>query len=95
MPPTSLQGIEIARSEIVTVIGRKTSSKGREYTRVWIYVPTKVTEDTAFPFRVGDPCQIEIGEKIGEKEASLTIRPVSVARAVKEGWAKRARRSAR
>ena len=73
------------------MIGRKTSSKGREYTRVWIYVPTKVTEDTAFPFRVGDPCQIEIGEK----EASLTIRPVSVARAVKEGWAKRARRSAR
>ncbi len=71
------------------MIGRKTSSKGREYTRVWIYLPTKVTEDTAFPFRIGDPCQIEIDER----EAGLSIKPIPVARAVKEGWAKKRQRN--
>ncbi len=92
MAPTRQQGLAIARIGVGSVIGRKTSSKGKEYIRVWIYVPTKVSEDTAFPFRIGDPCQIEIDER----EARLSVRPVSVARAVKDGWTtKRARRSAR
>ena len=70
------------------MIGRKTSSKGKEYTRIWIYVPTKVSEDTAFPFGIGDPCQIEIDQE----EAALSVKPLPVSRAVKEGWAMRRRR---
>lgn len=45
----------MARSGVGSIIGRKSVSKGREYTRIWIYVPTKVQEDTAFPFEIGDP----------------------------------------
>ncbi len=50
----------MARSGVGTIIGRKSTSGGREYTRVWIYVPTKVKEDTAFLLKVGDPCLVEI-----------------------------------
>ena len=35
-----------------TIIGRKSVSKGKEYARIWVYVPTKVSEDTAFPFEL-------------------------------------------
>ncbi len=45
----------MARSGVGTIIGRKSASKGREYTRIWIYVPTKVKEDTAFPLKWGPP----------------------------------------
>ena len=61
------------------MIGRKTSSKGKEYTRIWIYVPTKVSEDTAFPFRIGDACQIEIDQE----EDALSVKPLPVSRAIK------------
>jgi hypothetical protein len=56
-------------------------SKGREYARVWIYVPTKVSEDTAFPFKIGMPCLVQIIEEKGQ----VTIKPISEKEATKLG----------
>ena len=80
-----IQGFIIAKTGVGTIIGRRSVSKGKEYVRVWIYVPTKVSEDTSFPFKIGDPCEVEIGER------HLLIRPISLDRAYKTGWAKRER----
>jgi hypothetical protein len=78
----------LARTGIGTIIGRKSVSKGKEYARIWIYVPTKVSEDTAFPFKNGVPCFIEINEDKGH----LIVQPISEKDAVKMGWRKRERR---
>jgi len=80
-------GPALARSGVGTIIGRKSSSRGREYTRIWIYVPTKVKEDTAFPFGVGDPCLVEIDEGGG----GISVRPISLEEAVRLGWRERRR----
>lgn len=69
------------------MIGRRSVSKGREYVRVWVYVPTKVSEDSAFPFKVGDPCEVEIDADT----KSLAVRPLSVKEANLRGWARRDR----
>ena len=81
----------MARTGIGTIIGRKSVSKGREYTRIWIYVPTKVSEDTAFPFKMGEPCRVEIDIKKG----CLHIKPISEKEAMELGWRKRKRREAK
>ena len=78
----------MARTGIGTVIGRKSVSKGREYARIWIYVPTKVSEDTAFPFKIGMPCLVEIDEE----KRQLVVKPMSEKEATKLGWRKRTRR---
>ena len=78
----------MARTGIGTIIGRKSISKGREYTRIWIYVPTKVSEDTAFPFKVSMPCLV----KINEEKRQLVAKPISEKEARKLGWRKRIRR---
>lgn len=78
----------MTRTGVGTIIGRKSVSKGREYTRIWIYVPTKVSEDTAFPFRMGMPCLVEIDTK----NRCLNVRPISEQEAVKLGWQRRKRR---
>ena len=78
----------LARIGVGTIIGRKSVSKGREYARIWIYVPTKVSEDTAFPFRIGMPCLVEIKEKEGQ----LLVKTISEKEATKLGWRKRIRR---
>jgi hypothetical protein len=57
-------------------------SKGHQYERIWIYVPTKVSEDTAFPFRVGDPCLIQLDLE----RRHLVIRQISRDKAVSMGW---------
>jgi hypothetical protein len=72
---------------IGTVVGRKTTADGREYTRLWIYVPNKLSQDTAFRFRVGDPYDIEMDTKTGE----LTIRGISPDEAIHCGWSRRKR----
>ena len=74
--------------KVGTIIGRKSVSKGRQYTRIWIYVPTKVSEDTAFPFEVGMPCLVEINKE----KRQLIVRRISEKEAVKLGWRKRKRR---
>jgi hypothetical protein len=79
----------LARSGIGTIIGRKSVSKGKEYARIWVYVPTKVSEDTAFPFKIGNPCLVEIDES----KKALVITPVSDKKAVELGWRKRERKS--
>jgi hypothetical protein len=65
-----------------TIIGRRSVSKGRQYERIWIYVPTKVSEDTAFPFKVGDPCLIQLDLE----RRHLLIRQISREKAVSMGW---------
>lgn len=72
----------MARSGVGTVIGRRSVSKGRQYERIWIYVPTKVSEDTAFPFKVGDPCLIQLDLE----RRHLLIRQISREKAVSMGW---------
>jgi len=78
----------LARSGVGTIIGRRSESKGRQYTRIWIYVPTKVMEDTAFPFKVGEPRLVEID---AEKKC-LNVKPISLEEAVRLGWQKRERK---
>ena len=78
----------MARTGVGTIIGKKSMSKGKEYRRIWIYVPTKVSEDTAFPFNVGEPCLVEIDIP----ETCLNIKPISEKEAVELGWRKRKRR---
>jgi len=79
--------IRIASHGIGTIIGRKTTTAGKEYLRIWIYVPTKISEDSAFPFKAGDPCEIELDTK----EGKLLIKPIGLEKAEKEGWSKRRR----
>jgi hypothetical protein len=73
---------------IGTVIGRKSVSKGKEYRRIWIYIPTKVAEDTSFPFKVGEPCLVEIDTA----RKWLIIKPISLKEAKKLGWVERPRK---
>ena len=68
----------MARSGVGTVIGRKSVSKGKEYARIWVYVPTKVSEDTAFPFKIGSPCMVEINEE----RKQLIVKPISEKEAI-------------
>jgi hypothetical protein len=79
-------GVDLARTGVGTIIGRKSVSKGKEYARIWIYVPTKVSEDTTFPFKIGAPCLVEINE------GKLVVKSVSEDKALGLGWRKRARR---
>ena len=80
----------MTRSGIGTIIGRKSASRGKEYTRVWVYVPTKVSEDTAFPFQIGMPCLV----KIDETKKELVVKPISEKEAIQLGWQKRDRKKA-
>jgi hypothetical protein len=77
----------LARTGVGTIIGRKSVSKGKEYARIWVYVPTKVSEDTAFPFKIGDPCLVEINEDKNQ----LIIKPIPEKEAIELGWRKRMR----
>jgi hypothetical protein len=81
-------GVDLARTGVGTIIGRKSVSKGKEYARIWVYVPTKVSEDTAFPFKIGQPCLV----KIDESKTQLTVKSISETDAIELGWRKRARR---
>ena len=78
----------LARTGVGTIIGRKSVSKGKEYARIWVYVPTKVSEDTAFPFKIGVPCLVEINEE----KRQLVIKTISEIEAVELGWRQRNRR---
>ena len=52
-------------------------------------MPTKISEDSAFPFKIGDPCEIEIDTKKNQ----LSVRTVSQEKALKDGWSRRPRKS--
>ena len=81
----------MARTGIGTVRGRKSVSKGKEYARIWVYVPTKVSEDTAFPFKIGNPCEVTIDEKNNQ----LVIKPIAIEKAKEQGWRERKRKTAK
>ncbi len=51
-------------------------------------MPTKVKEDTAFPFEAGDPCIVEIDADGG----GISISAISVEEAGRLGWRERRRR---
>jgi len=69
------------------VIGRKTVSKGREYIHIWIYVPTKVSEDTGFPFKAGEPCLVQLDPD----RKYLQVKKITKEDAVHLGWRERGR----
>jgi hypothetical protein len=72
------------------VIGRRSVSKGRQYQRFWIYIPTKVSEDSSFPLKVGDPCLVQLDLE----RKQLLIKRIGMEDAVKLGWrAERKRRT--
>jgi len=72
------------------VIGRRSVSKGRQYQRFWIYIPTKVSEDSSFPLKVGDPCLVQLDLE----RKQLLIKRIGREDAVKLGWrAERKRRT--
>ena len=50
----------MALEGIGKVIGRKTRTNEKDYVKTWIYVPTKVAEDSSFPFEHGDEVIIKI-----------------------------------
>lgn len=81
-------GVSLARSDVRTIIGRKSVSKGKEYSRIWVYIPTKASEDTAFPFKIGAPCLVEINEE----KKQLVVKPISEKEVIKLGWRTRVRR---
>ena len=78
----------LARSGIGSVIGRRSVSKGREYERIWVYIPTRVSGDTAFPFKVGDPCLVQLDTE----RRQLTVKKIGRDEAVRLGWRERKRR---
>jgi hypothetical protein len=65
-------------------------SKGREYERIWIYVPTKVSEDTSFLFKVGEPCFVQLDTE----RKQLLVKRITKEEAVRFGWRERKRRIA-
>jgi hypothetical protein len=77
--------LSLARFGVGTIISRKSVSKGKEYSRIWVYVPTKISEDTAFPFKIG-ACLVEINE------GKLFVKSISEDKALELGWRKRVRR---
>jgi hypothetical protein len=57
---------------------QKISKQKNEYVRIWVYIPTKVSEDTAFPFEIGTPCLAEIDD--GKRQ--LTVKTTSEKEAI-------------
>jgi hypothetical protein len=78
----------IANHAIGTVLQRKSKAGGREYTSLWIYLPNSIAEDSNFPFKGGDPVEINLS-----KDGELALRPISETQAVKEGWSRRKRKT--
>jgi hypothetical protein len=79
----------MSRSGVGTVIARKSTAKGKTYRRIWVYVPSRVSEDTAFPFHAGDPVEVAIEKD----DQGMSVRPISVGKALQRGWTKRRRYS--
>ena len=79
----------MSRTGIGTVIARKSTAKGKTYRRIWIYVPSRVSEDTAFPFHAGDPVEVAIEKD----DQGMSVRPISVGKARQRGWTNRRRYS--
>lgn len=36
------------------IVERKTESKGKKYKKLWIYIPSQIANDSAFPFQAGE-----------------------------------------
>jgi len=45
------------------VVERTTKSKGKKYKKVWIYIPSQIANDSAFPFQAGEKVKIKINLK--------------------------------
>lgn len=79
--------VAITTKGIGTIIRRKSVVNKKEYARMWIYVPQKVADDSQFPFKPGDPAEVEID--LVKKQ--LMVSQIDRAEATKRGWAARSR----
>jgi hypothetical protein len=52
-------------------VNRPTVTGGRRYDKFFVYVPTEVAKDSAFPFKAGDIVEVRIDA--GRKQLSLSL----------------------
>ena len=43
-------------------MNRPTTTGGRKYDKFFVYVPTEVAKDSAFPFEAGEPVEVRIDQ---------------------------------
>jgi hypothetical protein len=70
------------------VIQRKTRIGKKEYEQMLLYIPKELVGDSAFPLKVGSPCEITIDMK----DKKVIVSPISEERAREKGWARRERK---
>ena len=51
------------REAIGRVVNRPTITGGKRYDKIFVYIPSQVAKDTAFPFKIGAKVEVEIKGK--------------------------------
>lgn len=51
------------RKAIGRVVDRPTITGGKRYAKIFVYIPSQVANDTAFPFKIGTKVEVEIKGK--------------------------------
>jgi hypothetical protein len=51
------------RKAIGRVVNRPTITGGKRYDKIFVYIPSQVANDTAFPFETGTKVEVEIKGK--------------------------------
>ena len=51
------------RKAIGRVVNRPTITGGKRYEKIFVYIPSQVAKDTAFPFKIGTKVEVEIKGK--------------------------------
>ena len=54
------------------MLQRKSKAGGKEYVSLWVYLPNKISEDSNFALKAGDPVEITLS-----KDGELTMKPIS------------------
>jgi hypothetical protein len=42
------------------IVNRPTTTAGKQYDKLYVYIPTEVAKDSAFPFRANDKVKLRI-----------------------------------
>jgi len=42
------------------IVNRPTTTAGKQYDKLYVYIPTEVAKDSAFPFKANDKVRIRI-----------------------------------
>lgn len=53
---------------------------------LWVYLPNKISEDSNFALKAGDPVEITLS-----KDGELALKPISEDKAIEQGWSTRRR----